>query len=533
MDPPQEKSKKVPSVTLRLSAEPEKKELGDESDSFSDFCDPEDLDEIVSRAHIDRQKRHEKRTSPKSFIVTLKLPKPLLALASQPSASSLASDPSSLAKSAPFLDPQFDRFSHVSLVRDHIVVLDQILSDPSIPEDLSRSLRELHGSLWLQVSTMDTYSLYQLLIQLQKQISRFKDFQGMVKSSDETSIDPVLSLASSSPAYSSPSAMVPKTVAGDSYVQNTSLPTSTVSAAKPKNTRRHKSPVQSTLTGLYRTKRKPVPDADDDLLEESMILSLNDPLSGKKFKTPLRSRYCSHIECFDLDSFMQMNNLEPFGLSVRKKSSKIDVTEILSDTKRRPLNPDQHNKRTTLFQYKAQLRQNKTQKIPNNSLEYFNCPICKLEFSIRVPGDLYIIGDLQEIIEQLDSNSNISKIQIFQDGNWAFVEEQQTKQVTSTEIVELDDLDSSEEEREIQKIKVEKIDSKEVPIPAPVEDFGLTDEDLFGPSDDEIEQEIDRIVDQVISKDDMAKAYRPVNRQINEPVFFTGNGDQEDPFVID
>ncbi|GME82926.1 unnamed protein product [Ambrosiozyma monospora] len=57
---------------------------------------------------------------------------------------------------------------------------------------------------------------------------------------------------------------------------------------------------------------------DDDLVEQAMLISLLDPLSGRKLETPLRSRFCSHIECFDLWSFIEINRLRPFKIGVKR-----------------------------------------------------------------------------------------------------------------------------------------------------------------------------------------------------------------------
>ncbi|KAG7804597.1 hypothetical protein KL944_000343 [Ogataea haglerorum] len=538
------KAKKSPSVKLRLSQEPEIQPITEESDVFSDFCDADDLDEIVSRAHKERQKRLTKQEQGKSLWVTLKLPKSFLR--GNQEITSSAPD-GSLSQKPAFTPQDQDKISQINIVRNHIVYLDRILSDPSIPAELSASLRELHGSLWLQVPAMDPYSLYQLLIQLQKQIARFKELRSIIKPSDAARIDPSLTIPI--PSSTSPPIHEPTTsshMSGYLFQAKTDFDTQTSTSrhvSRSSSVRQRKNPQQMTLFGHVR-RQKPPTHENDDIMEEAIVLSLNDPLSGRRMKTPLRSRYCSHIECFELESFMQMNNLEPFHVNVRKKSAKkIDACEILSDTKRRPLNPDQHNRRTFEFQYKVQLRRNRDQNKPNNSLEYFTCPICKLEFSILNPGDLYIVGELQEILGQLDVSSKVDKIRISQDGSWSFVEADNKEDAKDSEIIELEDLDSSEEEREIAQIKSERAAKRASSTSAQRFEDEANLDDLFESSDREIEIEIDRIVDQVILRDgsrqsDYASypktsASNAESAQTSEPVFFTGNGDEEDPFVID
>ncbi|KAG7851360.1 hypothetical protein KL941_001029 [Ogataea angusta] len=536
------KAKKAPSVRLRLSQEPESQAVTEESDVFSDFCDADELDEIVSRAHKERQKRLNKQEQGKTFWVTLKLPRKFLR--NDQGIACLAPHASVLQKTTL---TAHDKQSQINIVRNHIVYLDRILSDPYIPAELSSSLRELHGSLWLQVPTMDPYSLYQLLIQLQKQIARFKELKDMIKPPDDNHNDPNLAI----PILKSVSPQIdPRPspqISGYFFQAMTALDTQFSAPQHVPNSsilKPRKDPPQTTLFGHVK-RQKTLAHENNDIMEEAIVLSLNDPLSGKRMKNPLRSRFCSHIECFELESFMQMNNLEPFQVSVRRKSTKkIDANEILSDTKRRLLNPDQHNRRTFDFQYKVQLRQNKDQKKPNNGLEFFTCPICKLEFSIRTPGDLYIVGELQAILEQLTVDSTVDKIRISQDGSWSFVETKKKEDAKQSEIIELEDLDSSEEEREITKIKLERAAKKEASsFSAPrFEDEAMLD-DIFEPSDRELEDEIDRIVDQVILKDGSRQSdyvsypktstLNAEKTQISEPVFFTGNGDEDDPFVID
>lgn len=51
----------------------------------------------------------------------------------------------------------------------------------------------------------------------------------------------------------------------------------------------------------------PNPDDDDELaiVTDDLSISLIDPFSAQIFQTPARSSKCSHLECFDLDTFIQ------------------------------------------------------------------------------------------------------------------------------------------------------------------------------------------------------------------------------------
>ncbi|GMF04874.1 unnamed protein product [[Candida] boidinii] len=166
-----------------------------------------------------------------------------------------------------------------------------------------------------------------------------------------------------------------------------------------------------------------VDDDDDDLVESAVLISLLDPITSNRIRIPVRSRVCSHLDCFDLISFRELNRLSPFNVVSRNQASFIarpKVLALLDDAKRRPLNPQKYNTRTIDFNYRQKKKWNSENKTYNNELEFFCCPICNLEFSIKAPGDLYIIGEMLEILENLNKNSKVSKIELSLDGKWKY-----------------------------------------------------------------------------------------------------------------
>ncbi|GME92734.1 unnamed protein product [[Candida] boidinii] len=83
-------------------------------------------------------------------------------------------------------------------------------------------------------------------------------------------------------------------------------------------------------------------DDDDDLVESAVLISLLDPITSNRIRIPVRSRVCSHLDCFDLISFRELNRLSPFNVVSRNQASFIarpKVLALLDDAKRRPLNP--------------------------------------------------------------------------------------------------------------------------------------------------------------------------------------------------
>jgi len=52
-------------------------------------------------------------------------------------------------------------------------------------------------------------------------------------------------------------------------------------------------------------------DEDDDVSMDSLKVSLICPYSRAKMVVPIRSLSCTHIQCFDLNNYLQMNKLKP------------------------------------------------------------------------------------------------------------------------------------------------------------------------------------------------------------------------------
>lgn len=185
-------------------------------------------------------------------------------------------------------------------------------------------------------------------------------------------------------------------------------------------------------------------DDDDDIVEKSVRLSLKDPLSGSRIVTPLRSRYCSHVECFDYESFLAMYNLRPFRIAIQRFSEKpakvgeVDVMRILEDTKRKVIDVKDHNKVTPSFPYKTKQKMFKEKNKQMNDLEWFCCPICKLEFNIKRIGDIYVVGEFVDILQDLsleENNETVEDIEIdlSQRGKWRWIREDENNALLSQE----------------------------------------------------------------------------------------------------
>lgn len=50
---------------------------------------------------------------------------------------------------------------------------------------------------------------------------------------------------------------------------------------------------------------------DPDIVVESTIMSLKDPVSGSRIAVPCRSDICSHHQCFDAESFLLLQEQAP------------------------------------------------------------------------------------------------------------------------------------------------------------------------------------------------------------------------------
>lgn len=94
------------------------------------------------------------------------------------------------------------------------------------------------------------------------------------------------------------------------------------------------------------------PNTDDEIEELSIILPLKCPLSFTRIKLPTRSIYCEHIECFDADSFIQLQqqattwicpvcnkkirfediSIDDYMDDVLKRTAAYDISEIEIET---------------------------------------------------------------------------------------------------------------------------------------------------------------------------------------------------------
>ena len=177
-------------------------------------------------------------------------------------------------------------------------------------------------------------------------------------------------------------------------------------------------------------------DDDDEIMEKYIRLSLKDPLSGSKIVTPVRSRFCSHAECFDYESFLTMYNLKPFRILLKRFSpvqlnvGHVDVMKILEDTKRDVVDLKKHNVMTGTFQYKNQMRQLKEKKKQLNELGWFFCPICKAEFNIKTLGDLYVVGEFIDLLQDLSLEADHDTVEDLEinteePGKWRWVREEE------------------------------------------------------------------------------------------------------------
>ncbi|CAL9186334.1 unnamed protein product [Musa hybrid cultivar] len=51
--------------------------------------------------------------------------------------------------------------------------------------------------------------------------------------------------------------------------------------------------------------------SDSDIIEGASRITLNCPISFKRIKTPVKGHLCKHHQCFDYDSFMEINSCKP------------------------------------------------------------------------------------------------------------------------------------------------------------------------------------------------------------------------------
>ncbi|KAM0414889.1 hypothetical protein ACHAPD_006072 [Fusarium lateritium] len=64
---------------------------------------------------------------------------------------------------------------------------------------------------------------------------------------------------------------------------------------------------------MARIKRRLQPSDSDDIIieDETLTISLADPFSATRFKDPVRGSQCKHLECFDLETWLQTRPPKP------------------------------------------------------------------------------------------------------------------------------------------------------------------------------------------------------------------------------
>lgn len=312
---------------------------------------------------------------------------------------------------------------------------------------------------------------------------------------------------------------------------------------------------------------------DEDIMEKSIRLSLKDPVSGSRLVTPLRSKFCSHIECFDYDSFLAMHNLKPFKVGLKRYTpaspnvGDVDVLKLLEDTKRPMIKIADHNVNTAKFQLKSKQKMLKEKGKQLNELEWFCCPICNLEFNIKHFGDLYVVGEFVDLLLDLlyePNQENIDAIEIdLHSGEFKWLssesQEEQRESVETAEVVVLSD----EEEDEAAPMQA----PMPAPMQAPMSIAELTNpstvtpirvESPFAHADEQIdlqtEREMYKQIDALFESEGIVgNTFVPQMRKPNggalagvvgfrpgafvesepEPVFMTGEGGVDDPIVLD
>ncbi|PYH90522.1 hypothetical protein BO71DRAFT_402132 [Aspergillus ellipticus CBS 707.79] len=123
--------------------------------------------------------------------------------------------------------------------------------------------------------------------------------------------------------------------------------------------------------------RRIAPDTDDEIsvVSDDLVINLVDPFTARIFNRPVRSRFCTHQECFDHETF------------VRTRAS---------TSRRRTLQED------------------------------WRCPICKKDAR---PQNLLIDGFLAEVHESLSKSGQLDEaraITVKRDGSWTLKAEAET-----------------------------------------------------------------------------------------------------------
>ena len=112
---------------------------------------------------------------------------------------------------------------------------------------------------------------------------------------------------------------------------------------------------------------------DDEIETMFERISLNDPYSLMPIKTPIRSRTCRHLQCFDLELFIEVNRTIP----------------------------------------------------------KFECPVCNIRVRFM---DLVQEEFFQQIIDDVDGDETIENVRILPDGTWEYRDEIVTRLFVNTGI---------------------------------------------------------------------------------------------------
>lgn len=56
---------------------------------------------------------------------------------------------------------------------------------------------------------------------------------------------------------------------------------------------------------------RPFRSADEDIVQESISLSLTDPVSFERISSPCRTVLCDHVQCFDFKCYAELNARRP------------------------------------------------------------------------------------------------------------------------------------------------------------------------------------------------------------------------------
>lgn len=389
------------------------------------------------------------------------------------------------------------------------VAIDHVLSNSTLPDNEKIKLRKYHSFLASQAHSIKLEKLRPFVNRMVTYFAQLNQVSN--NESNDTAkipVQPVEALEALEPANPDPANLEqpPKIKPEAPKPESTKK-----EPAKPKKKftrRKPKLPYQRYHFALPLKERTTFADLeqDDDIIAESYTMSLIDPISGSRFVTPMRSRFCSHLECFDMSSFLALNHLRPFKVGVRRElplaNGAVNIPAIFRDTKRHFIDPKVHNAVSMGFQYRQQYTSNKRMGRYNNKLEYFQCPICKLEFSIQTPGDVYVLGEMVDLLFSLEKSDDmdVEKIEIDHNGKWKPIKEEQDvvteKKKEEIEVIDLSEESDTEEEEPLVVPKKEKRDIEDD------EDGYQQGSDLdtvassnFEDSWDEEFDEIDRILD--------------------------------------